>query len=302
METMEGSEDASLWYWAGLELLTTREPTWGTTLLHVAASANNASAVRELTSIWMNPLLRDGDGKLAIDLTTDAGIRAELLQYAAQPCRREVMRWYGPIVLREVWTFLLVVQRWKNDGLCWAPNKDIVRIVINELRMSSKISLSPDCSEWSHVRLSGDQDIVVESCFARMAQCEDPSTWRWVGLEMLTTRHPKNDSTLLHVAARTNNAVAVRELMCIWMNPLLRDKDGKVAADVATDAGIRAELRRYTVQSPRREVMRWFGPFLMQRSRAFLLIVLRWRKTKVRVLPRSVVLAVIGHLMSMEYA
>jgi hypothetical protein len=270
--------------------------------LHVAASTNNAMAVRELISLWFNPLLRNNYGKLAVDLTTDECIRAELVKYAALPFRREVMRWYGPILLQEVRTFLLIVQRWKNEGLCWTPNRDIVQLIIAELRAAaSQQSLSTNFSEWSCVRYAEDVGDAVDLCFVQMAHCQDAATWRWVGLETLTTRH-SDDSTLLHVAARTNNAVAVRELMCIWMNPLLLDRDGKVAADLATDPAIRAELRRYTVQSPRREVMRWYGPFLMMRARAFLLVTLRWKKTRVRTLPRNVVLAIIERLMAVEYA
>jgi hypothetical protein len=116
-------------------------------------------------------------------------------------------------------------------------------------------------------------------------------------LEMLTPRHPDNDSTLLHVAARTNNT-AVRELMGIWMNPLLRNKEGRLAVELATDPIIQAELREYAVN---REMLRWYGPYLRQRVRTFLLVVQRWGATRVRWLPRDIVHMIIRRVMAVEY-
>jgi len=54
---------------------------------------------------------------------------------------------------------------------------------------------------------------------------------RWVGLEMLNSRSSETSETLLHIAARTNNAAAVHELTSIWANPLLRDRNGMLAVD-----------------------------------------------------------------------
>ncbi len=151
---------------------------------------------------------------------------------------------------------------------------------------------------WAVLRLRGS---TVDSTFTAMGQCQDASLWRLVGLEMLTTRHPDNDSTLLHVAARTNNTNAVRELMAIWMNPLLRDREGRLAVELATDPIIRAELREYVVHSPNCEVLRWYGPYLRQRVRTFLLVVQRWGATRVCWLPRDIVHMIIRRAMAVEY-
>jgi hypothetical protein len=129
-----------------------------------------------------------------------------------------------------------------------------------------------------------------------MEVCHDALDWRWMGLELLTTRHPADERTLLHLAASLNNAVGVRELTAIWMNPLLRDQEGRLAVELTTDASIRAALLEYTQQPPRREVIRWYGPYLMQRVRMFLLCLQRWQTTSSRCLPRAVVHQIIGHV------
>ncbi len=143
---------------------------------------------------------------------------------------------------------------------------------------------------WAMLRLGGS---TIPNTFAALETCQDASLWRWAGLEMFTTRHPDDDCTLLHVAARTNNAAAVQELMAIWMNPLLRNREGRLAAELATDAGIRAELRKYAAHTPRREVMRWHGPYLLQRVRAFLLVLQRWRNVGLRWIPKDLVYMII---------
>jgi hypothetical protein len=135
----------------------------------------------------------------------------------------------------------------------------------------------------------------------RLERCQDASLWRLVGLEMLTTRYSDNDCTLLHVAARTNNTAAMHELMAIWMNPLLRNREGRLAVELATDPIIRAELREYAVHSLNREVLRWYGPYLHQRVRTFLLVVQRWGTTRVRWLPRDIVHMIIRRVMAVEY-
>ncbi len=151
---------------------------------------------------------------------------------------------------------------------------------------------------WAMLRLGGS---ISADTFTAMEQCQDVSLWRLAGLEMLTTRHPDNDSTLLHVAARTNNTSAVRELMGIWMNPLLRNREGRLAVELTTDPVIRAELREYAVHSLNREVMRWYGPYLRQRVRTFLLVAQRWGTTRVRWLPRDIVHMIIRRVMAVEY-
>jgi hypothetical protein len=68
---------------------------------------------------------------------------------------------------------------------------------------------------------------------------------------------------------------AVSQLMRIGINPLLRNKSGQLAADVTTDAAIRSDLIAYAGQLPCRQVVRWYGPYLMARLRAWLLVVER---------------------------
>jgi hypothetical protein len=149
---------------------------------------------------------------------------------------------------------------------------------------------------WAMLRLGGS---TVVNTFTALEGCHDVSLWRLVGLEMLTTRHPDDDGTLLHVAARTNNTA---ELMAIWMNPLLRTRQGRLAVELVTDPIIQAELREYAMHNLNREVLRWYGPYLHQRVRTFLLVVQRWGTTSVRWLPRDIVHMIIRRVMAVECA
>jgi hypothetical protein len=159
-------------------------------------------------------------------------------------------------------------------------------------------------------------------------QCQDPAVWLWTGLELLASR-PRSPArgttdcnTLLHVAARCNNTVAIQQLVRflgfrkvlffthphvlqtrIWMNPLLRDSKGKCAHELTSDAGVRETLIRYATQAkPRREVMRWYGPFVSHRVFEFLLVVQRWRRIGPVWLNRDVVNLIVGLMRNMESA
>jgi hypothetical protein len=49
------------------------------------------------------------------------------------------------------------------------------------------------------------------------------------------------------------------------------------------------------------EVLRWYGPYLRQRVRTFLLVVQRWGTTRVRWLPRDIVHMIIRRVMAVQY-
>jgi hypothetical protein len=260
---LEECQDPLLWRWMGLELLTTRHPH--------AARANNLVAVGALTDIWMNPLLPDREGRLPIELTTDARIRAHLTKYAVQRPRREVMRWYGPFLMARVRTLLLTMQRWRSVGLCSLP-KDVVRLVIMQLMALESAPVEVD-SVWAVIRKQCAEEGLMAT--------QDVSLWRWAGLEMLTSRIGYGE-TLLHAATRHNETMVVYQLMVIWMNPLLRNANGARAEDLTEDANLRAELIRYRQQPPRREVMRWYWPYLMERVHTLLLMAQRRRNMRLR--------------------
>jgi ankyrin repeat protein len=297
---LEQCQNAVLWRWAGLELLTTRHRKDGLTLLHVAARANNAIAVHQLQGVWMNPLLRDREGRRAVELTTDAGIRASLSKYAVQLPRREVMRWYGPGVIQRARTCCLVMQRWRSEGVCDIP-KDVVRLIIMQLMALESASSNPDSevgNSWALLRAARTGK--ARDPFIAIRECQESFLWHWAGIDQLTSRD-LSGGTLLHSAARANNVVGVRSLMRTWMNPWLRDMRGYLAVDLVDNDSLRAELIHYAAQLPRREVMRWYGPYLIERLRAFLLVVQRWRKTGLRKLPMSVLHLIIAHVRALEY-
>jgi ankyrin repeat protein len=156
---------------------------------------------------------------------------------------------------------------------------------------------NPACYSWALLRMSGASTSAV---FGAMATCQDPEVWRWAGLEMRTPRHPDSHGTLLHLAAASNNAAAVRALTSIWLNPLLRNREGRLPVELTTDASIRATLLEYMALPPQREVMRWYGPYLQERVRTFLLVLQRWKNERVRVLSRNVVDSIILQMRAAE--
>jgi hypothetical protein len=60
------------------------------TAASAAAASNNAAAVQALMGLWLNR-----EGKLAVELTTDASFRTDLVKDTALPPQRAAMRWYG---------------------------------------------------------------------------------------------------------------------------------------------------------------------------------------------------------------
>jgi ankyrin repeat protein len=164
----------------------------------------------------------------------------------------------------------------------------------------SATSTSP-CSVpflWAMLRLGGSTTF---NTFSAMETCVDAALWRWVGRELQSTQHPENGNTLLHMSALTNNAVAVRELLSLGINPLLRNRAGLKAVDLTSDASIRAELVRSVANPPRAVEVWWYGPFLIQQVRTFLLVLRRWRNTSRLMLPKDVVHMIIAHIRALEH-
>jgi hypothetical protein len=65
---------------------------------------------------------------------------------------------------------------------------------------------------------------------------------------------------------------------------------------------MRADLRNYGARKPQREVMRWYGPYLIQQAQTFALVAQRWRSVGLCSLPKEVVHWIIGYLREMEFA
>ena len=223
------------------------------------------------------------------------------------------MRWLGPDHLQRVRTFLLVVQRLRADRICGLP-KDVVHLIVvacNALEVENNQINLGDLGHWDGGRwtckslglawVHDRRDWAVANC---LKDCQDPVIWRWAGIEYATTYLQTSllgeSGTLLHLAARENNMLAVRELMAIWMNPLLYSALGKRAVDLTTNAEIRSALLAYAASPPRREVIEWYGPYLQKRVRAFLLVLMRWRQRKIRTLPKSVIDHIIVHICALE--
>lgn len=165
---------------------------------------------------------------------------------------------------------------------------------------------APPLMCWAHLRLALERDgETVDSVFEVMATCADPVAWKWVAIEMGTNvREPGTHNTLLHLAAHTNNAAAVRELVKQWANPLLRNRVGQTPIECATSPVVRTLLQEYAErrgQPLRREVLRWYGPYLEQRLCTFLLVLQRWRVTGIRNVSRDICAMIIERVRWVEY-
>jgi hypothetical protein len=92
--------------------------------------------MRALMSDWVNPFLVDRQGHTPIDLAVPrSAIWAELQRYMTQAPCRQVMDWYGPLVIARARTFLLVMHRWRRTGHHAVPPRDvIVHLIIGHLR------------------------------------------------------------------------------------------------------------------------------------------------------------------------
>ncbi len=127
-----------------------------------------------------------------------------------------------------------------------------------------------------------------DDIFMCMAECVDSQLWKLVVAELGTTRHPLTHDTLLHMAACTDNLEAVRACRDWHINPLIRNNQGALAIEFATDAGVRAELASMVARFPNAPVTysfgrwlgQWFGPYFKQRARTWLLVSMRWRLSK----------------------
>ncbi len=102
--------------------------------------------------------------RLAVELTSDATIRTELLRYAVQRPRREVMRWYGPFLLQRARTFLLVMERWRGAGQLCVP-KDVVTLILQRLMETESVPFASEAE--------------CSSCWARLRQVTQPQWSEW---------------------------------------------------------------------------------------------------------------------------
>lgn len=136
--------------------------------------------------------------------------------------------------------------------------------------------------------------------FRVMASCADARLWWLVAAELLVTRYPVSMDTLLHVAARANNADAVRACCSHMINPLLRNNAGELAVDCTTDKAVRALLVKYATWRPDTRVTHWFGPYFRGRARAWLLVCQHWRSTRVRAVQREMQLRVVYYIAQAE--
>jgi ankyrin repeat protein len=100
-----------------------------------------------------------------------------------------------------------------------------------------------------------------------------------------------NNDTDLHIAVRNKSLVDIQYAMEQRVNPFLlnsKGKKGECALDYPCTPEIRTMLDEYVRFNCLPHQMRWWGPYFRKRVVAFLLVVQRWHKEKVREIPRDI--------------
>lgn len=100
-----------------------------------------------------------------------------------------------------------------------------------------------------------------------------------------------NNDTDLHIAVRNKSVVDIQYAMERCVNPFLlnsKGKKGECALNYPCTPEIRAMLDEYVRFNCLPHQMRWWGPYFRKRVVAFLLVVQRWHKERVREIPRDV--------------
>jgi hypothetical protein len=246
-----------------------KEAGWTNALILAACNRMHGSAIIALlVKVGVNVEASDSKNRTALDYGLDSN--------------SNIMRVLAPLYQRN----RQLANRRPNEGC-----PDPVGCMQEGRRFGAdmgKFLVAPETPapySWATMRVSGAR---LSDVFDGMWRCGNPELWRWVGLEMRTPRHPETHETLLHLAAKSNNRAAVKALMDIWLNPLLCDAWGSLAIELTTDSSIRHDLLAYMALPPQREVMRWYGPYLLQQVRAFLLVLQRWKNDSLCRLPVDV--------------
>lgn len=129
----ECKNNHKLWRLVVGELLITRHPMTEDTLFHVAARSNSMFGVRACMANRLNPLLRNKNGELALDCTTDNEIRNAIQAYSLWRPKRKITQWFGPYFLERATTFLLVCHRWQQSTTVSIPPRDVRYMIIQKL-------------------------------------------------------------------------------------------------------------------------------------------------------------------------
>ena len=99
--------------------------------LHIAVAAGDRNVVKLLLQEGVNPFVKGSKGKLAVDIAKTPEITGMLKKYMrwdpAKVWRGKVAAWYGPIVYKRLYTFVLCMRRCCSKF--WVP-KEILNMII----------------------------------------------------------------------------------------------------------------------------------------------------------------------------
>jgi ankyrin repeat protein len=123
-----------------------------------------------------------------------------------------------------------------------------------------------------------NRDLFAQALFDYIAKCSDVRLWRLVEMELRTFRQGVHGNTLLHVAAETGRMDVLKMLMDRKINPLISNRSGYLAIDVASNGEVKLLLREYMLWKPLRDQTDWYGPLFRKRAIALLLVILRMEK------------------------
>jgi hypothetical protein len=133
-----------------------------------------------------------------------------------------------------------------------------------------------------------------------LTKSNNPRLWRLLRLDLNVQQIGDDRDTMLHIAARSNQAWNVVEMMNLKMNPFLRNLKNELPIDCATNPEIRRLLQEYAQFQFTRHHAQWYGPYFVSRAYTFLLIVNRWKSTQVRTVARDVCLSILRWLTKYE--
>ena len=128
--------------------------------------------------------------------------------------------------------------------------------------------------------------------------------WQLAAAEVQGLRHPITGDTLLHCAARVRFAPGMRACMRRWTNPFVVNAAGETAASLLEEGDaveMQRELRKYSEFDPQRPMTAdWFGPYFVDRARAFLSVCNRWAATGERHVARDVRMLIVKEIARCE--
>jgi hypothetical protein len=245
--------------------------SFGNSLLHLIVGAaildkpQKVEMLQFVKNFGVNPFLKNVRGRLAIDETDDADLKA-LLQVEWRP-NVIVSSWYDTDYLVKV---LMVFNR---IGL--RCDKNVKYLILKYLEIEENLVLQP-CFETSGKLLQ------------KLATSQEVGVWKSCCVQLFSRGQAMShdENTLLHLIVSSKNFPHVKEKLQVLrfvlkfgINPFCPNKKNQTALDLAGDdqPEIVRALREYQQWRPNFVVNSWYGPYCTDRIVTMLLVLKRKR-------------------------